>query len=326
MYAGRVAERGAARDASSTRPSTRTRGGCCSRSRARRPRDERLRADRRLAAEPDPRPERLRVPPALPACVRDLPARSSPRLARVGARPRGRVPPARSTTRARASAQRARAGRRERQRVSRQPLVDVRDLVKHFPLRAGSSSARRSGAVHAVDGVSFDDRARRDARARRRVRLRQVDGRAARHAAARADERHDRSTTARTSRTGRGAGCGRCGARCRWSSRTRTRRSTRAARSGRSSASRSRSRASARKARAPRARARAARAGRPQPGALQPLPARVLRRPAAADRDRPRADHDAEADRRRRAGVGARRLDPGADPQPARGPPATSSG
>ena len=41
-----------------------------------------------------------------------------------------------------------------------------------------------------------------------------------------------------------------------------------------------------------------ARAGRPQPGALQPLPARVLRRPAPAHRHRPRARPQAEADRR----------------------------
>jgi oligopeptide transport system ATP-binding protein len=41
--------------------------------------------------------------------------------------------------------------------------------------------------------------------------------------------------------------------------------------------------------------------------------------PAAADRHRPRARRVAEADRLRRAGVGARRVDPGAGDQPARG-------
>ena len=51
----------------------------------------------------------------------------------------------------------------------------------------------------------------------------------------------------------------------------------------------------------------------------RPLPARVQRRPAAADRDRPRARPAAEARRRRRAGLGARRLDPGAGAEPARG-------
>ena len=68
------------------------------------------------------------------------------------------------------------------------------------------------------------------------------------------------------------------------------------------------------------ARPGAARDRRPQPGALQPLPARVLRRPAPADRHRARARGQPEADRLRRAGLGARRLGAGADPEPAQGP------
>ena len=60
----------------------------------------------------------------------------------------------------------------------------------------------------------------------------------------------------------------------------------------------------------------------PEPRALQPLPARVLRRPAPAHRRRPRARAEAEAHRRRRAGLRARRLDPGADHQPAARPAA----
>ena len=64
-----------------------------------------------------------------------------------------------------------------------------------------------------------------------------------------------------------------------------------------------------------------ARGRRPQPGALQPLPARVLRRAAPADRHRARARGQPEADRRRRAGLGARRVGAGADPQPAPRPP-----
>ena len=59
-------------------------------------------------------------------------------------------------------------------------------------------------------------------------------------------------------------------------------------------------------------------AGRPH----APLSARVLRRPAPAHRHRPRARGGAQADRLRRAGVRARRLDPGAGHQPARGPAA----
>ena len=37
-------------------------------------------------------------------------------------------------------------------------LVEVRDLVKHFPLTQGVVLRRRIGAVHAVDGVCFDVR------------------------------------------------------------------------------------------------------------------------------------------------------------------------
>jgi oligopeptide/dipeptide ABC transporter ATP-binding protein len=37
-----------------------------------------------------------------------------------------------------------------------EPLVQVRDLVKHFPITRGIIVQRRIGAVKAVDGVSFD--------------------------------------------------------------------------------------------------------------------------------------------------------------------------
>jgi oligopeptide/dipeptide ABC transporter ATP-binding protein len=39
-----------------------------------------------------------------------------------------------------------------------EPLVQVRDLVKHFPITQGIVFQRRVGAVQAVDGVSFDVR------------------------------------------------------------------------------------------------------------------------------------------------------------------------
>jgi len=39
---------------------------------------------------------------------------------------------------------------------SAEPLVEVRDLVKHFPIRRGVVFQRQIGAVRAVDGVSFD--------------------------------------------------------------------------------------------------------------------------------------------------------------------------
>lgn len=35
-------------------------------------------------------------------------------------------------------------------------LLEVRDLVKHFPIRQGIIFSKQVGAVQAVDGVSFD--------------------------------------------------------------------------------------------------------------------------------------------------------------------------
>ena len=61
---------------------------------------------------------------------------------------------------------------------------------------------------------------------------------------------------------------------------------------------------------------------RAEPRALQPLPARVLRRPAPAHRRRARARAEPKLLDRRRAGLGAGRLDPGAGPQPAARPAA----
>ena len=58
--------------------------------------------------------------------------------------------------------------------------------------------------------------------------------------------------------------------------------------------------------------------GRAVAGARQPLPARVLRRAAPAHRHRPGAGARTEAGRPRRAGLGARRVDPGRRHQPAR--------
>ena len=69
--------------------------------------------------------------------------------------------------------------------------------------------------------------------------------------------------------------------------------------------------------RAPQGGAGAAGDRRAEPRALQPLPARVLRRPAPAHRRRARAGAETEAADRRRARLGARRLDPGAGAQPA---------
>ena len=73
-------------------------------------------------------------------------------------------------------------------------------------------------------------------------------------------------------------------------------------------------------ARALGARRRGPAAGRARPVAREPLPAPVLGRPAPADRDRPGDRDQPAAGRRRRAGVRARRVDPGAGAQPDRRP------
>ena len=35
-------------------------------------------------------------------------------------------------------------------------LYEIRDLTKHFPLTSGLIFRKQVGAVHAVDGISFD--------------------------------------------------------------------------------------------------------------------------------------------------------------------------
>ena len=75
---------------------------------------------------------------------------------------------------------------------------------------------------------------------------------------------------------------------------------------------------------APRSRRRSVQAGRPRSGAPRSLSARVQRRPAAAHRPGARAGAQPVVHHRGRAGVGARRLDPGAGDQPADGPAAAA--
>ena len=76
--------------------------------------------------------------------------------------------------------------------------------------------------------------------------------------------------------------------------------------------------ADARAASAARPDRRAARPGRPVTAVRGPLPARVLGRPATAHRHRPRPRRRPVLHRLRRAGLRARRVDPGPDHQPAR--------
>ena len=69
------------------------------------------------------------------------------------------------------------------------PLVEVRKLVKHFPITRGIVLQRRSARCRAVDGVELRGAPRRDARDRGRDGLRQEHHRAADHAPARRDQR-----------------------------------------------------------------------------------------------------------------------------------------
>ena len=139
-------------------------------------------------------------------------------------RPRRRLPPRPRATSAgsgRAPTPRALGGR-TREHVRR---AAGRGRAPDEALPRGQGVFTRTRRqVHAVEDVSLSVRKRRDARHRRRVGLRQVDDRAPDAPAARADRRHDPLRRPRHHEAVASATCGRCGARCRWSSRTRTRR------------------------------------------------------------------------------------------------------
>jgi hypothetical protein len=180
---------------------------------------------------------------------------------------------------------------------------------------------RKVGAVRAVDGLTFDVLRGRDARPGRRVGLRQVDHRA-RHPAARKAHRRPRLLRGRRPRRA-----------------ARRRAAPPAAPHADDlpgplrlaeqphDAGPHRGRAAAGPQPAPTATSArpgqgAAQPGRHQPQHDQPLPARVLRRPAPAHRHRPGARGRAQLHRLRRAHQRPRRVDPRADHQPAAGAPA----
>ncbi len=203
----------------------------------------------------------------------------------------------------------------------KEPLLQVTDLHKHFPIREGLLIERKVGEVRAVDGVSFE------VQPGETLSLVGESG-------------SGKSTTGYcvlqllkpTSGSVKFEGHGADRARPRGDAPDAPRDADRLPGSvlvARPADDRRRHRRRAadraRDRHAPRPRRphpRPARRRRLRPGLHEPLPARVLGRPAAADRDRARARAQPEADRLRRAGLGARRLDPGADPQPAQGPAA----
>ena len=120
------------------------------------------------------------------------------------------------------------------------------------------------------------------------------------------DRRCRSSSWATDCRDCRSRNCARCGARCRWSSRTPTARSRRACRSARSSARVWRSTASAEAVRsAALVIAQTLTEVGLDPATQDSLSARILRRPAPTHLDRPRACAEADIHRARRADVSA---------------------
>ena len=189
--------------------------------------------------------------------------------------------------------------------------------------RSGAGCSASPAQLQAVGGVSFSHRGRHDAGGGRRIRLRQVDARPHGDADREADRGH---ADARRHRRGRSAGRARredCAARCSSCSRTPTARSTRARRSARSSKSRWSSTPTCRRPSARRSGARDDGEGR----ACGPEHTRRYPHMFSGGQRQRIAIARAlmlspEAAGRRRAGLGARRLDPGAGAEPAGRPAA----
>ena len=226
---------------------------------------------------------------------------------------------------------RSRSARHERRagRASSEagePIVRLEGLEVHFPIRGGLMDTllrRQRGVVRAVDGIDLSLQ-------RGEVLGLVGESGSGKTTTGRVVVKLTRQTAAgrvrgpRRQRSGARGRCATTGGASSSSSRTRTRRSTRSRRSTTSWPSRSSSTRSVRRpsGRPGSGRARGGRA--PARSRLRlPLSARAVGRPAPARRDRRRARHGPGGDRRRRAGLDARRLDPdraaAADARPARG-------
>ena len=266
----------------------------------------------------------MRVRRSLRAGRGPLPDCEAPPLYEIGVRaalalplPRARADAARASSRPTPD-----AGRRNRRQAARERADQRRATCRKTFHMAGET-------IHGLVDVERRAARRRDARAGRRVGQRQDDARAgaARDSRAPDDGARSRSTGAPLPATARRRRHASSRRRCRSSSRTPTRRSTAATRSGAccpASLSQARRLLAAR-----RCQARltsllvGGAAGRALPA---DAPGAALGRAQAARRDRPRVRRRPADRRLRRADLGARRLGPGGDPQPAHRPAAPRAG
>ena len=167
----------------------------------------------------------LRVRAALPRSRGRSARRSRWRSSRSGPSTRRRVRSGRRAAGGGGSAPDQGAGL-----VNAAPLLEAEGIVKEFGLRRSRVEMLRGTLPghRAVDDVSLHARARRDARHRRRLGERQDDARPLPDPARGAGRRARSDSTARTCSRPRDVSCASSAGACRWSSRTRTRRSTRA--------------------------------------------------------------------------------------------------
>ena len=224
MYAGRIVEQGTLDELFYDPQHPYTWGLLGSITRVDRPRPERLPAIAGLPPSLDRPPEgchfRPRCPHAFEACGK------TPALEHRGGRVRPGTWTAASWTPSRSA--RAQAGRRPVRPGGGVSIVSVEHLEQHFPVKEGVVFDREVGRVHAVDDVSFElaegetlglvgeSGCGKTTLARTLMRLLEptagkieFDGRDITHSL-------------------RSASCARCAESCRWSSRTRSPRSTRA--------------------------------------------------------------------------------------------------
>ena len=217
MYAGQAGRAGRLRGHLLPRRSIPTRGACSARCRGSRPRAPELQP---IPGTPPSLLQpaagcrfHLRCSYAMAPCLPEVPSCAGGRLER-----RHQVA-CHLDADVRGSARRTKlvADVMSAQRLSEggcgRPLVTVENLEKHFPItrgiifqkEIGARAGRRRRLVLGPQG--------RDARRRGRVRLRQVDDGALRHAAARHDRRQDRVRRAGHHQRSRATTCARCGAR-----------------------------------------------------------------------------------------------------------------